>query len=161
MDISMTAVSRWLSQAAPAALLLAVGCAQQAPTAAVTIPPVPAGEARIWVYRSYEPYADKGLPAVGMNGGAVGLAQLGGAFYRNVSPGHYTVSVQSTGTDFNQVASLDVTPGQEAYVRIVSSPEWVSGGDTYQYERPTYYAWAMPAGTGRADIAGLSFNGGN
>lgn len=162
MRIRATPFSSGLLRAGQAGLLLAAaGCAQPAPTSAVAIPPVPAGEARIWVYRDNEPYAGKGLPAVGMNGGVVGVANLGAAFYRNVPPGHYTVTVESTGRDYEQVASLDVSPGQEAYVKIVSNPEWVSGGDTFTYERPTFYAWRVPADAARADIAHLSFYGGS
>jgi hypothetical protein len=161
MNMNAVRRSSWVVRAGQLALLLATaGCAQPAPTAAVTVPPVPAGEGRIWVYRNYEPYAGKGLPAVGLNGGTVGVAELGGAFYRNVPPGHYTVSVETTGRDFNQMASLDVAAGQEAFVRIVSNPEWVSGGDTFTYERPTFYAWPIPADAARADVARLSFYGG-
>ena len=36
-------------------LLAMAGCAQQAVTAAVSIPPIPAGEARIWFYRDVPP----------------------------------------------------------------------------------------------------------
>jgi hypothetical protein len=162
MNKNATPLSSWLVRAGQIALLVATaGCAQPAPTTAVAVPPVPAGEGRIWVYRNYEPYTGKGLPAVGVNGGIVGVAELGGAFYRNVPPGHYSVSVESTGRDFNQVASLDVSPGQETYVRIVSNPEWVSGGDTFTYERPTFYAWQVSPDAGRADVARLSFYGGS
>lgn len=161
MDNKATLLARWLGRAGQCALLLAgAACAQPAVTAAVSIPPVPAGEARIWIYRDYEPYAGKGLPAVGINGAITGAAELGGAFYRNVAPGHYSVTVESTGRDFNQVANFDIAPGQEAYVKIVSSPNWVSGGDIVQYERPTFYAWRMPTDAARVDVSRLSFYGG-
>jgi hypothetical protein len=56
---------RWLVRVARSALLLATAnCAQPGVTASVTIPPIREGEARIWFYRDYEPYAGKGLPAV-------------------------------------------------------------------------------------------------
>src|SRR5438552_15430862 len=97
------------------------GCAQQPVTAAVSIPPIPAGEARIWFYRAYEPYAGKGLPAIAANGRYVGVAELGGAFYRDVPPGHYVVTVETTGVDFSQIANLDLAPGQAAFVKIVSN----------------------------------------
>ena len=162
MNTICTFLKKGLALSAQGALLLVTaGCAQPAATSAVTVPPVSAGQARIWVYRDNEPYAGKGLPAVGVNGGIVGVAQLGGVFYHDVSPGHYTVTVESTGRDFEQVASLDVAPGQEAYVKIVSNPEWVSGGDTFTYERPTFYAWRMPSETARADVSHLSFYGGS
>jgi hypothetical protein len=162
MNTRVVPGANWLVWAGQAGLLLTtVACAQPALTAAVAVPPVPAGEARIWVYRDDGPYAGKGLPAVGMNGAVVGAAQLGGVFYRDVAPGHYTVTVESTGRDYDQVASLEMHPGQEGYVKIVSNPEWVSGGDTFTYERPTFYAWEIPPDKARAEIAHLSFYGGN
>jgi hypothetical protein len=58
------------------------------PTASVAIPPLPPGEAYIWFYRDYEPYADKGRPADALNGTYAGIAELGGAFCCDVPPGH-------------------------------------------------------------------------
>src|ERR1700749_2932333 len=101
-------------------VMATAGCAPQAVTASVSIPPIPAGEARIWFYRDYEPYAGKGLPAIAANGGYVGAAELGGAFYRDVPPGHYLVTVQTVGIDTNQTAKFELAPAQEAYVKIVS-----------------------------------------
>src|SRR5437868_14736119 len=74
-------------------LVAMAGCARQPVTSAISIPPIPAGAARIWFYRDYEPYAGRGLPAIAANGGYVGQAELGGAFYRDVTPGHYLVTV--------------------------------------------------------------------
>jgi hypothetical protein len=152
------------SLAAATAILLAViiGCAQPAPIAAATIPPIPAGAARIWVYRTYEPYADNGLPAVYANGATIGWAQLGGAFYRDVAPGHYHVTVQSYGVDFNQSSDLDLPAGQQAYIRIVSLPSWVQfSNHRSAYQRPTYYAWLILPQVAAAEIAPLAFNGGS
>jgi hypothetical protein len=63
--------------------------------------------------------------------------------------------------DFNQTASLDLPPGKEAYVKIVSNPEWVTGGSRAEYERPTFYAWRIPNEIAQADVAQLSFYGGS
>jgi hypothetical protein len=145
----------------PIALLLGLAnCAQPASTASIAIPPIPAGEARIWFYRNYEPYAGKGLPAIAANGGYVGAAELGGAFYRDVPPGHYHITVQSVGVDVNQTADFDLAPSREAFVKIVSNPEWMSGGSHTQWERPTFYAWLMPREIAQADVARLAFHGG-
>ena len=153
----------WLIGAAQGMLLVAMAaCAAQQPmTAAVNIPPIPAGEARIWFYRDYEPYAGKGLPAIAANGGYVGAAELGGAFYRDVSPGHYLVTVQTFGIDTNQTANFDLAPAREAYVKIVSLPSWETGGDKNQWERPTFYAWLIPNQVAQGDVARLSFYGGS
>jgi hypothetical protein len=141
-------------------LLVLVGCAHPAVTASVSIPPIPAGDARIWFYRDYEPYADKGRPAVAINGGNVGIAELGGAFYRDVVPGSYHATVETYGVDVNQSAHFDLAPGQEAYVKIVSLPSWAEEGDIHSFERPTYYAWLIPEETARPDVAHLAFYGG-
>jgi hypothetical protein len=149
-----------LIRAGPIVLLLATaGCAQPAVTASVVIPAIPAGEARIWFYRDYEPYAGKGRPAIAANGAFVGLAELGGAFYRDVAPGQYYVTVETTGVDFSQTSNLALTPHQEAYIKIVSNPSWVSGSLAY-YERPTFYAWQIPNEVAQADVAHLAFYGG-
>ncbi len=160
-DNTNSAASWWVGATYGALLLAMAGCAQPAVTAAVGIPPIPAGEARIWFYRDYEPYAGKGLPAIEANGGYVGSAELGGAFYRNLPPGHYHVTVETNGVDFSQTADLNLVPGQEAYVKIVSNPEWVSGGARTEYERGTFYAWRIPNEIAQADIARLSFYGGS
>jgi hypothetical protein len=155
-------VSRGLLAAAQGAILLATaGCAQPSVTASVSIPPIPAGAARIWFYRDYEPYAGKGLPAIDANGRYVGAAELGGAFYRDVPPGNYVVTVETTGVDFSQVAHLDIAAGQESFVKIVSNPQWFSGGSRTEYERPTFYAWHIPNEIAQADVARLSFYGGS
>jgi hypothetical protein len=151
-----------LTQAATGMLLLAIaGCAQPAATSAVTIPPIPAGEARIWVYRDYEPYAGKGLPAVAANGGYIGASQLGGAFYRDVAPGHYHMTVETWGVDSNQSADVDLAAGQTAYIKIVSLPRWVEYGNLSPYERPTFYAWLIPPQIAEADVAHLAFYDGS
>lgn len=155
-------ITQWLLIAAQGAVLLAMaGCAQPSATASVSIPPIPAGEGRIWFYRNYEPYAGKGLPAIAANGRYVGVAELGGAFYRDVPPGNYVVTVETTGVDFSQVAHLDVAAGQESFVKIVSNPQWFSGGSRTEYERPTFYAWRIPNEIAQADVARLSFYGGS
>jgi hypothetical protein len=147
--------------AATAILLLAMtGCTQPAPIAAATIPPISAGKARIWVYRTYEPYADHGLPAVYANGGTIGWAQLGGAFYRDLAPGHYHITAWTLGVDFNQSSDVDLAAGQQAYIRIVSAPEWEESGFRRTYHRPTYFAWLIPPQVAQAEVAPLTFQGG-
>lgn len=164
MRRSTTPILRLSSETAAAGLLLAMtACAQQpASLAASSPPPIPAGEARIWVYRTYEPYADHGLPAVYANGVTIGWAQLGGAFYRDAAPGHYHVTVQSYGVNSNQSSDLDLAAGQEAYIRIVSLPSWAEGFNQRRtYERPTYYAWLILPQVAAAEVAPLAFNGGS
>jgi hypothetical protein len=153
---------RRLAGAAGGALLLAVAsCVRPAITGSIAIPPIPAGEARLWIYRGDEPYAGKGLPAVAANGRYLGQAELGGAFYRDLPPGHYRVTVETYGIDLNQAADFDLAAGRAAYVKIVSNPSWVSYGIETQIERPTFYAWLIPSETAQADVGHLSFYGGS
>jgi hypothetical protein len=162
MGENTSSTARRRVRAAPGALLLVIAsCAQPAATASVAVPAIPAGEARIWFYRDYEPYAGKGFPAVAANGGFVGQAELGGAFYRDVPPGPYHITVQTFGIDVNQAANFTLAPMQEAYVKIVSNPEWVSYGVETEIERPTFYAWLIPSEAARADVAHLAFYGGS
>ena len=162
MDPNANSANGWIVRAASGALLFAfASCAQPAVTGSVGVPPIQPGDARIWFYRDYEPYAGKGLPAVAANGSYVGQAELGGAFYRDVPPGHYHITVETVGIDVNQAADFVLTPMQEAYVKIVSNPEWISYGVETQIERPTFYAWLIPSEAARADVAHLAFYGGS
>jgi hypothetical protein len=162
MCMSAILLSRWLVRAAQAAVPLAMAaCAQPASTAATAISPIPPGEARLWFYRDYEPYAGKGTPAVATNGVNAGIAELGGAFYRDLPPGAYHVTVETYGTDINQSTNVDLAAGQEAYVKIVSLPSLASDGDIHSFERPTFYAWRIPSDVARAQVARLAFHGGS
>jgi hypothetical protein len=63
-------------------LLLAVaGCAQPALTSTVAIPPISPSEARIWIYRDYQPSESLNLAAVTINGASAGDAQPGGGAF--------------------------------------------------------------------------------
>jgi len=73
-------------------LLLLGGCVSPptVPAASAVVSPVPAGAARIWFYRDYEPSVSLNLAAVALNGALAGYVQPeGSAFYRDVAPGRY------------------------------------------------------------------------
>jgi hypothetical protein len=76
----------------------------------------------------WEGIASEGLgaPFIRLNGGAVGVSRTGGAFYRDVPPGHYHVSADSYLADVNQTVDVDLAAGQQAYFKIL--PELVSCG---------------------------------
>ena len=93
----------------------------------VSVPPIPAGEARLWVYRLYIPSETLNMTKVSMNGTYAGYAQLGGAFYRDVTPGVYHIEVESYGRDINQSADVALVAGQEAYVRFEPLRSWATG----------------------------------
>ena len=66
--------------------------------------------------------------------------------------------METVGIDFNQSANFDIAPGQQAYVKIVSNPEWVIGRT---YQRPTFYAWLIPNQVAQADVVHLALYGGS
>ena len=84
-----------------AALLLAppVWAQPVASTTASNVPPP--GMARIWWYRALEPYSSLATPYVRMNGAIAGVSQPGGAFYNDVPPGHYHLSVDTIGVVYS------------------------------------------------------------
>ncbi len=137
-------------------LLAAAGCAQ--PWATPSIPaaatPIPAGEARVWFYRPLEPYESLNLARIQMNGGYVGAVANGGAFYRDVAPGHYHIAPESFGHDFNQDKNVDIAAGQQLYVKIVSLSNWgVSTSGSKNIARDAFYAWLIPPGVAETEIA--------
>lgn len=112
---------RWL-------ILLAVvtvtGCAATAPTfdeVAGSLPPVPPGAARIFVYRGFEPYQSLSFVPVFFNGAQVGAVGPGKVIMRDVpAPGSYTIAAKSQGLWPNQNKTVLVQPGQTVYAQIQS-----------------------------------------
>lgn len=131
-------------------LLLAAGASAQPVTPA---PAAPAGTARIWFYRDWEPYESLNLANVELNGAYAGSVQNGGALYRDVPPGHYHIAAESFGKDFNQTKDVDLAPGQVIFCKILSLSSWESGGDRHSFKRDTFYVWLMPPQVAQAEIA--------
>jgi hypothetical protein len=143
------------------ALLLSIGGTASAQTTAtpVAAPTTPA--ARIWFYREFEPSVSLNVANVSLNGQLAAVVQPdGSATYRNVLPGHYHITVESVGQDINQSKDLDIGPGQEAYVKILASADWESGGDTYSYHRDTFYVSLVPPQVAQTELANRRYSGG-
>jgi hypothetical protein len=94
------------------------------------MPPVPAGMARIYFYRDYEPYESLSRPPVSLNGQTVGISIPGGTFYRDVAPGTYRATV-FTNYDFypNLIYSegpteVAVAAGEIRYFKVESLRSW-------------------------------------
>jgi len=163
---------RRLGHAGAVTLLLALAaCAQTATTAPVAVAPMPAGEARVWIYRDAGTYDSHARPYVRMNDAIVGISEPRGAFYRDVPPGHYHIGVDSYLIgDFNQTTDIDLAPGQQAYFKVVPSDYACSGGGSGGGEggggggdcqRANFYVWFIPAEVAQGDVARSPFFGGS
>lgn len=122
----------------------------------------PPGYARIWLYRYDEPYVSLATPYVRFNGRIVGVSEPGAAFYRDVPPGNYYVTVDSEGRDVYQFANVAVVAGQQVYVQVQVSRLWdCNGGDTkgIGYCRDTFYTRLQLPQVGAAAVAALPFAG--
>lgn len=144
------------------ALLLAAGLpAPAAPAASAAATAVPPGAARIWFYRDYEPYGSRNFAPVSLNGALVGYSQPdGSAFYRDVAPGRYHITVASEGLDLNQARDVELGPGQQAFVKILAANHWESGGDTSMYQRDTFYITLVPPQIAEAELPSRPLRGG-
>ncbi len=153
----------WQLPAAIFAVLLAMtGCTRLPPTTAYAVPPVPAQQARIWFYRDLDPNGSMATPAVRLNGAVAGVSQAGGAFYRDVPPGHYHINADSYLTDAIQTRDVDLAPGQEAFAKVLSLDNWIEGfaqDAGASYHRETFYVWLYPAEVARPRIAQSFFYG--
>jgi hypothetical protein len=153
---------RSLRMAALLAMATVTACARNPPVSSASIPPIPAGEARLWFYRVYLPSDTLNMTKVTMNGAYAGYAQLGGAFYRNVPPGIYHIEVESWGRDFNQSTNVALVPGQEGFVKIDSLRSWATvPGFGFTAGRDTFYARLVFPQIARAEIAQSFFDGGS
>ena len=143
---------RWLPWAS-VLMLTAAGCAELPTTTQVAsiAPTVPAGQARIWFYRTWLPSESLNLANIDVNGSFYGSVANGSAFYRDVPPGHYHIAPASYNRDFNQDRDVDVAPGQQLYVKILSSQSW--DGACRNCVRDTFYAWLIPQEVAQAEIA--------
>jgi hypothetical protein len=149
----------WLHRCAAGFLLVLTGCSQVPPTSSAVIPPIPAGAARIWIYRNEGTYGSHDRPYFRLNNQVAGISEPDGALYRDVPPGHYTVSVDSYGVPYpNQFAQVDLAAGQESFIKVLSMRERVGGGDNNAM-RALLFTWPYPADAARAAIANTPFYG--
>lgn len=138
-------------------LVALTGCASLPTVSAAQIPPIPAGTARVWFYREDMPYEAPQRPYVRMNGAIVAISEDGGAFYRDVAPGEYYVTVDSWGVDINQFPHVALVPGQTIYLQIIGSKWWASGSASTLWARPTFYVWLMPNDVGAPGVQRSQF----
>jgi hypothetical protein len=141
----------WVS----ALLLIAAGCAARQP---VTEGPIPAGQARIWVYRIWLPSESLNLANIDVNGVYFGSVENGGAFYRDVPPGTYQIVpeswAQNPGTTPNQATNVAMVPGQQVYIKIVDLTSWATSVSVSKnFQRDAFWAYLIPPQVAQAEIA--------
>jgi hypothetical protein len=146
---------RWLWWAS-GLLLIAAGCAEPPATAQVPVAPapVPAGQARIWFYRPYEPSESLNLANIDVNGSYFGSVANGSAFYRDVPPGRYHIAPVSFVHDPSQDTNVELVTGQQVYVKIVSLVSWGSNNTGSRIiARDAFWAWLIPPQVAQVEIA--------
>jgi hypothetical protein len=133
------------------ATLITAGCAAPPPVAQTPVPP---GQARIWLYRAWEPSESLNLANVDVNGRYFDSVANGSATYRDVPPGRYHIAPVSFAHDFNQDRNVDLAAGQQLYVKIVSLVSWGSEDSASRsFQRDAFYAWLIPPEVAQAEIA--------
>jgi hypothetical protein len=100
-----------------------------------------------------------------MNDEVVGILEPRGALYRDVPPGHYHITIDQAGGDFNTTGDVDLARGQQVYFKIVSSDNWITSGGSgdmgdNSMSRPTFYIWPIPSEVAQGDVAHTPFLGG-
>jgi Protein of unknown function (DUF2846) len=132
-------------------LAIATGCAERAP---VVQTPIPAGQARIWFYRTWLPSESLNLANIEVNGVYAGAVENGGVFYRDVAAGNYHIAPQSWARDVNQDTNVALVPGQQAYIKIVDSTSWATSVSVSKnFQRDAFYAWLIPPQVAQVEIA--------
>ena len=132
--------------------LAAASCAPPPTTASVAIPPIPPQQGRVWFYREVDT-ADQNTttPYVRLNGAIAGVPEQGGAFYRDVSPGRYQITVDSEGMSPSPYRDVALVAWEQIYARIGLGGSWNGQGFTITVE---------PSEVGHAVIEHSKFYGG-
>jgi hypothetical protein len=116
--------------------LAAAGCASP-PTfdqVSATLPPIPAGEARIFVYRDYEPYQSLAWVPVFFNGATIGAVGPGHVLKRDVPPGTYKIEAKSEGLWPDQAKTVRVAAGDSVFAKIESFNSLSDTGDSDEFQ---------------------------
>jgi hypothetical protein len=117
------------------ALLAAASCTPPPTTASVSIQPLPPQHGRIWFYREVDTAdVNTTTPYVRLNGAIAGVPEPGGAFYRDVPPGTYRITVDSEGNSPRPSQEVALVAGQQIYARIGLGGSWNGQGFTITME---------------------------
>jgi hypothetical protein len=155
-------IARRASLAVAVVLLLTGAAFAQSPAAPYLNAAPPAGMARIWFYRDLNPNETLAMAYIRLNCTVAGVSEAGGAFYRDVAPGQYRISVDSYVEDPHNDATVTLAPGTEAYAKVLPLDSFVQGGAAVGggYKRNTFVVWLYPPDQGRAAVAQSYFTAG-
>lgn len=121
-------------------LLALAGCAPQPQQVASKAqdPPLQSGMARVWFFRQADPTGGNvyaGEPIVYANGTPVGAIPQGTVFFHDFTSGKYRFTVQPFGTPTREHDTVELVPGQQAYLQVQWEPAWeanrVGGGSSF------------------------------
>jgi hypothetical protein len=103
-------------------LLALGGCIQAPPLAQVqsagAIPPLPADQARLYVFRNYRASGPPDDPVVYIDGKPAGTIMLGSVFERDVAPGAHIITTDLRHPADAEIASVAVAPGSTTYLAV-------------------------------------------
>jgi hypothetical protein len=86
----------------------------------VQLAPPPAGLARVWFLRQFQPGENLSTPWIYVNGAPLATSIPGTIFYRDFPPGIYTFTVDSCGRDVNQFPTVQLGPGTSREFEVQS-----------------------------------------
>jgi hypothetical protein len=95
----------WLAAAVPA-------LAQEA------VPPIPAGDARVWIMRILEPGVAPHAPMVTVDGAPMAISAQATMFYRDVPAGMHVFNVENCTGNVPSAQRLNLAPGQEVALQV-------------------------------------------
>jgi len=121
-------------------LIALAGCTPQPQVASsqASVPALPSGMARVWLFRQADPpggnvYAAD--PIVYANGAPVGDIKQGTAFFHDFPPGKYRFTVQPFGTPTREHDTVQLVPGAQAYLQVEWEANWeanrTGGGSSF------------------------------
>lgn len=113
-----------------------------------SIPPIPAGDGRVWFFRSGSPVGAAVQPSIAMDGRKVGDSVPGGFFWVDALPGPHVVTT-ATETDYS--VKFTLAAGEERFVRTVVSMGLLVGRVAPELVDPV---------EARGDLASKGYTGG-
>jgi hypothetical protein len=124
-------------------LLLLAACALTPAESPAAFTPLAPGMARIVFFREIGTYDPAAVLTVALNDKAVGTLPRGDAFYRDVTPGTYTITFSPTRSVPDQFKAITPGAGEVFYVKLIPRPDMVCAG-------------TEGSGSGPCDISGFT-----